>query len=515
MTPTRIHTDVVVVGAGPAGLAAAVTALAGGLNVVLVDAGHALGGQYWRHPPDGSALAARPGAHALGHDLDTYAALRGALGAYERSGRAVVLLQHHAWTAVVGESASAPDHVQVHVVDHCRTTESAAPVARVVTGRRLVVATGAYDRPLPFPGWDLPGVFTAGALQALLKSGRVAAGQRVVVAGTGPFLLPVAAGLAEAGSRVVAVCEAAGLWPWSAHLGAAAGVPGKALEGARYAATLARHRIPVHLRTAVVAAHGADRVDAVTVARLDTRGSVVAGTSRRWHTDVVGTGWGFVPQLDLPITLGCALGTGAGGGAVVVVDAGQRSSVPGVLVAGEACGVGGALLALREGQLAGETVLGELADLGAHPVTGPARLRTVRRQIARQRRFAAAMHAVHRVPDGWPAWLTDETILCRCEEVTVAQVRAAVAEGATSARQVKQLTRAGMGWCQGRMCGYAAHALATSAGSRPPAPPEERLVAAPVPLGALATLDSDRDDPERDDAGRNVILHSPVDGRLG
>ncbi len=497
MTAARLQTDVVVVGAGPAGLAAAVTALAGGLRVVLVDAGHALGGQYWRHPPDGSAIPA-----GAGHDLDTYAALQAQLRAHERSGRAVVLLAHQAWTAVTTDAAATTgaaataDSIEVHLIDRSAATES----ARVVTGRRLVLATGAYDRPLPFPGWDLPGVLTAGALQALLKANGVSAGRRAVVGGTGPFLLPVAAGLAAAGTEVVAVCEAASVRPWARHLRAAAGVPSKALEGVGYAATFARHRIPLHTRTAVVAAHGDERVEAVTLARLDAQGAVRAETARRVPCDVVGIGWGFVPQLDLAVTLGCALVTGADGNRVVAVDEGQRTSVPTVFVAGEGCGVGGALLALRGGQVAAETVLTDLASLGTRRATGAARLRAVRREIVRLRRFADAMHAVHRVPDGWLGWLTDDTLLCRCEEVTVGQVRDAVAEGARGARQVKQLTRAGMGWCQGRMCGYAAHCLSNAGAGhhgpdgRAPAPepysPEERLAATPVRLGALADLDA-------------------------
>ncbi len=468
-------TDVVVVGAGPAGLAAAVTALLGGLRVTIVDAGHAPGGQYWRHPPADSGVTDTAVHH---HDLDTYAALVRRLAGYGRSGRAEILLQHHAWTAVARDDA-----VEVQVVDRAAHPER----ARVVTGRRLVVATGAYDRPLPFPGWDLPGVLTAGALQALLKAGGVPGGHRAVVAGTGPFLLPVATSLAVAGADVLAVCEAGGMLGWSRHLAAAAALPGKALEGAHYAAALARHRIPVRTRTAVVAAHGTDRVESVTLARLDRLGAVVPGTEQRLEVDVVGTGWGFLPQLDLPITLGCRLHPAADGTEVVAVDADQRTSVPAVLVAGEGCGVGGAQLALREGQVAGQTVL---ADLGGRAVTGARRMRFVHKEIARLRRFADAMHEVHRVPPGWTGWLTDDTLVCRCEEVSVARVREAVADGAHGARQVKQLTRAGMGWCQGRICGYAAHCLSTPPGEPAAYRADERLLAFPVTLGALADLDA-------------------------
>jgi bacterioferritin-associated ferredoxin len=203
-----------------------------------------------------------------------------------------------------------------------------------------------------------------------------------------------------------------------------------------------------------------------------------------------------VPQLDLAITLGALLEDSDDGNQVVAVDAGQRTSVPALLVAGELSGIGGAALAVREGQLAGESAL---TAAGRAAATSPARLAQVRRDVARGRAFARAMRLAHPVPPAWTEWLTDDTLACRCEEVPVSRVRAAVASGASDARQVKQLTRTGMGWCQGRMCGYAAACLAgevapsdgrASRGSLPAAYPvvaaTERLVATPVPLGSLA-----------------------------
>lgn len=494
--------DLVVVGAGPAGMAAASTALAGGLRVALLDAGASLGGQYWRHPAPG----ALPDGGYLHHDLATYTALRRHLAAHE--GRLLLLLQHQAWTAVATGEGFA-----VHAID--RSGPVGGERAVVVSGDRLLIATGAFDRQIPFPGWDLPGVFTAGGLQALLKGNGVRAGSRVVIAGTGPFLLPVATALAASGARIVALCEANSPRRWLPHAGTAVRLPSKALEGADYARQLARHRIPVHTSSAVVAAHGtgsqagqSERLHAVTIARLDGRGNVRPGTQRRVAADTLGVGWGFVPQLDLAVTLGCRLRAGDDENEVVSVDGGQRSSVDGVYVAGEATGVGGAALALAEGQLAAEAVL---ADAGRTPATPASRLRVVRRRVRDHRAFARAMHLAHPVPRDWSTWLADDTLLCRCEEVPVSAVRDAVAAGAADARQVKQLTRAGMGWCQGRMCAYAAaclsggddlarpaptpseasaeagHSLGGDARAAPAYPAVERLVATPVPLGALAT----------------------------
>lgn len=469
--------DLAVIGAGPAGMAAAATALAGGLRVALVDSGNDLGGQFWRHPPEHARGAIA--TDDLHHHLRDYRALCAALSNGQARGTLDMRPRHDVWTAV-----RAHDGFEVHAVDRLDEPREKAVVLRA---RRLVVATGAYDRQLPFPGWDLPGVFTVGGVQALLKGGGVAVGRRVALGGTGPFLLPVAAGLAARGVDVVVVCEAADLMAWPRHPGALLRNPARWVEGVGYAAALARHRVRVRPRTAIVRADGADRVSSVRTVSLTPGGAPRPGTERRVAVDAVGVGWGFVPRLDLLIPLGCELVDAADGNAVVAVDDGQRTTVAGVYAAGEACGVGGAVLALREGQLAAESVL---ADSGAGPATPARRLAAVHAEVARHRAFARAMALAHPLPSNWSEWLTDETVVCRCEEVTAGAVRAARTDHrARDHRQVKQLTRAGMGWCQGRMCGPAVHLLAAGHRNEQQAyVPAEQLIATPVTLGALAEL---------------------------
>ncbi|KUN80923.1 FAD/NAD(P)-binding oxidoreductase [Streptomyces bungoensis] len=466
--------DIIIVGAGPAGMAAAATALAGGLRVAQVDSGTAVGGQFWRHPPQ-HARSAIP-TDDLHHGLREYRALSRELSMARKAGRLDLRLAHHVWSAV-----REGDGFAVHAVDR-----RDAPRESAVTlhAPRLLVATGAYDRQLPFQGWDLPGVLTIGGLQALLKGGGVTAGSRVALGGTGPFLLPVAAGLAARGVEVVTVCEAGNPLAWLRHPLPVLRNPGKWAEGAGYAFGLARHRIRVRPRTAITGAEGGDRVTAVRIAAVASDGSPRPGTERRIEVDAVGVGWGFTPQLDLLIPLGCDLTNSADGNAVVAVDGGQRTSVPGLYAAGEACGVGGAALAVGEGHLAAQSAL---TDSGSAAVLGNRRLVAVRATVARQRAFARAMALAHPIPAAWSSWLTDETVVCRCEEVTAGAVRTACTEGgAHDHRQVKQLTRAGMGWCQGRMCGPAVHCLTSQNQVYTPA---ERLVATPVTLGALADLD--------------------------
>jgi NAD(P)H-nitrite reductase large subunit len=291
----------------------------------------------------------------------------------------------------------------------------------------------------------------------------------------------VAASLASRGAAVVGIFEANRPSRWARELAAVGRNLGKLAEGWGFAKALLRHRVPLRTGHLIVAAHGSAHVEAVTVARLDRAGHVVPGSMKRRPVDAVGVGWGFTPQLDLAITLGLDLIDDAAGTQVVRVDRLQRTSRPGVWAAGETCGVGGAALALGEGRLAAAGIAEDL--LGNGRGLAPRSRGTDRRRLTasvdRLRAFAAALARAHPVPPGWTDVLEPETVLCRCEEVSCGDVRAAIDQhGATDARQVKQLTRAGMGWCQGRVCGYAASLL--SAGNAGPA--VERLVSAPVPL---------------------------------
>lgn len=424
--------SVTIIGAGPAGLAAAAAARRAGARVALLDAGTRIGGQYWRHR-DGHS----PVPPHLRQDL--------------RPGHAVWHVEPNG------------DGFTTH------TTEGE------VRSRTVIVATGAYDRQLPFPGWTLPGVFTAGGAQALLKGDGVPVGDRVVVAGTGPFLLPVAAGL---GARAVGVFEAGSPIGFARHPLAVARNPGRLAEGAQYLRVLRKHRVPFHTRTTVVAAHGDDRVRAVTVAKLDRDWRPVV--QREIECDALAVGYGFTPQLDLPLQLGCDTTVDADGSLVATTDEWQRGSVAGVYLAGEVCGVGGARLSVVEGEIAGTHAAGAVPDR-----------RLLRRRSA-LRAFAAAMHDTYRIGAGWQDWLTDDTLVCRCEEVAVRAVRESVVDlGATDARGVKLLARPGMGLCQGRVCGYATACLAAAACDRTLTAADlhgmaARPIAQPVTLGSMA-----------------------------
>ncbi|MBE1577385.1 NAD(P)/FAD-dependent oxidoreductase [Amycolatopsis roodepoortensis] len=444
--------NVVIVGAGPAGLAAAEHALRAGAQVTVLDQAETPGGQYHRMLP-GAYAARRP--ERVQHGW----------AEFHRRRR---VLSHPRCRWWPGSSVWAFDRAQktVHVL---RGQSDGAGRRRVtLVPDALILATGAHDRTLPFPGWELPGVYTAGAAQALAKGERVAIGERVLVAGAGPFLLPVAESLLGVGAEVVAVLEANPLSTvrkgWSSRPWRLAAQAGKAGELARYAATLARHRVPYRMGRAVIEARGAGRVHEVVTAKVRADWSVVPGTERTYEVDAVCVGHGFVPQPELAVAAGCALDEG-----FVRVDAAQRTTVDGVFAAGEITGIGGAVTAAAEGAVAG------CVAAGAEPSPGLIRARD--RALA----FAERLAAAHPIGAAWRGWLREDTIVCRCEETTYGELtRAAEDTVCPGPHALKLGTRAGLGPCQGRICGPTVSELCGGTERH------HRPIVQPIRLGELA-----------------------------
>ena len=316
--------DVAVIGAGPAGMAAAATAADRGLRVALIDAGRQLGGQYFRHPAPGLTA---PWLPKLYHGWQHFEQL---VTRVETASGIEVLFGHQVWAVEPG----------------FKVLTDRGPVEAPY----VILATGAYERVVPFPGWDLPGVFTAGGAQALLKGNLVLPGRRVVVAGTGPLLLPVATGLATAGAKVLALYEANNIRGYAKNPLPLLSNPTKLAEGLDYARQLTRARIPVHTGRMIIEAQGTDALEAVVAARPD-------GTDpQRIRCDSLAIGYGLAPQIDLALTLGAATTHLSDGTIALRVNTTQRTTIPGLYAAGEAAGVAGAETALLEGEIAGLAV---------------------------------------------------------------------------------------------------------------------------------------------------------------
>ncbi|MBU9188524.1 NAD(P)/FAD-dependent oxidoreductase [Burkholderia gladioli] len=424
----KAYYEIVVVGAGPAGLAAARAAAGAGARVAILDDNPRAGGQIWRQGP-----VFEPAAPLV----ESLAALRASSVELIPGARVVAALPGR---ELLVEQASAEAGGAILGYD------------------KLIVASGARELLLPFAGWTLPGVTGAGGLQALVKGGVPVRGERIVIAGSGPLLIAALATAREAGANVLAVVEQASARAVRGFALSLAATPSKLVQAAR----LTRGFIGVDYLTGGVlrAAHGSSRVEAATIE--------IEGRPRVIECDRIACGYGLVPNLTLPLALGCELRDGA-----VAVDARQRTSREAVFAAGESTGIGGMELARAEGALAGLAAAG--VDEGDRRVAALMREREV------WRGFAARVARTFALGDAARALPPDDTVLCRCEDVTLGAAR-----GYADARDAKLQTRCGMGACQGRVCGAAGAALLGWQEAAIPRPPFS-----PVRIGTLAALAAD------------------------
>ena len=458
--------DIAVVGAGPAGLAAATVAAEAGLRVVLFDEQRQAGGQI--HRGITASPLARPAV--LGAD---YWAGGSLVRAFERSGA------RHGAGASVWSLAPRDDGTLALAVSSGPT---AAPRSALVLARAVIVATGALERPVPIPGWTLPGVMSVGAAQILLKTAGVVATRGTVIAGSGPLLWLYAWQCLEAGGTIDALLDTTPRGRLARALPHAA-----AFLMSRYAAKGYELVRTVRARTRVVehvdalAALGDDRVEGVRFGVGGALDSLACDTLLLHH--------GVVPHATLALAAGCDIAwNDAQACFEPVVDPWGGSSLPGVWVAGDAANVAGADAAAPRGALAALAAANALGRFDA--AERDRKARPWRAALARALRGRAFLDTLYRPADAFRV-PRDATIACRCEEVTAERVVQALRAGASGPNQAKALTRCGMGPCQGRLCAPTLTALvaetcgisATEAGTY-----RQRFPVKPVTLGELAAL---------------------------
>jgi NADPH-dependent 2,4-dienoyl-CoA reductase/sulfur reductase-like enzyme len=416
---------IVIIGAGPAGLAAAKFLAQRKIRVTIVDSQSRAGGQYWRHHRDEN------GVHPF-EELSSHPYIDWKLE-----------------TAVWQIEKSNNGSFHIHIL--CKG------VTEILVAQQILLATGAYDRTLPFQGWTTPGVMTQGAVQALAKEHRVIAGKRIVLAGSGPFTYPVAQSLlkliskdsSESKPEIVGIYEARSMWRmWPIALAMALN-PLKIGEALGYLKLLKQSGVEMQRKKVVTVAHrnNEGELQGVTVSAIDANYVIVPGSDEYIACDIAAISYGFTPDMTLAGIIGLERKL-VKSDAVVAVNAKQETSVANVWAAGEVTGVGGHDLAITEGLLAAMNIA------RTHNVKSNLihRLIVLKRRL-RQRIFAAATLKVFSVPGQWLSWNDNSTIICRCEEVTLGEISHSFqALGADSARTAKLFTRAGMGLCQGRVC---------------------------------------------------------------
>lgn len=352
----------------------------------------------------------------------------------------------------------------------------------------LILATGARERFLPFPGWTLPGVLSTGAAQILIKGSGVLPARRMTVGGSGPLMLLVAAAAAAAGGRVSAVLDQGSVARKASILNLGPVHWPRLLQGASALARLALARVPVRSSVRILAAEGKDRLERVVAVRIDRSGRAVPGTERVLPTEALAVGYGFAPNVELASQAGCRIVYSEDlGGWAVDVDASMAASGEGIYAAGEATGIAGAAKSLLEGRIAAASILHRLGRMD----TAACRRRTDPLHALRRRelRYGRFLNRLCRVPAACLRDIPDETVICRCEGVTLGDLRREIRSGAASVDALKKGTRAGMGNCQGRICGpILSEVLAAFTGSGPEAAGSlsARAPVRMVPLGAVA-----------------------------
>jgi len=416
------HFDVLVIGGGPAGMVAAARAAECGVRVGIVDDNFRLGGQIWRNASD----------HARSNDARFDDARSNVsqnnVSQYQNNEAQNTEASRSAgWVRASGATVLCGLRV-VHQPEAGVLLAENLDGFCELTYDKLVLATGARERFLPFPSWTLPNVMGAGGLQAMVKSGLPIQGKRVVVAGTGPLLLAVAAYLRKHGAEIPVICEQAS-WRDLAKFGLALSVwPEKIIQGIQLKRDLAG--VPFASNSWPLAAHGQQILESVTISR--------AGKNQNIPCDYLACGFHLIPNVELPLLLGCGLSNGC-----VQVDDFQTTTVPFVFCAGEPTSIGGVELALIEGQIAGLAAAGHASE---------AKALFPKRQ--KGRRFAQLLDRTFRLRPELRSLPSPETMVCRCEDVPYSCVRQH-----RSWHEAKLHTRCGMGPCQGRVCGPATQFL--------------------------------------------------------
>jgi len=421
--------EVLILGMGPAGMAAAVELCRLGVHVGIVDDNPEPGGQVYRQLSSDFKIT---DPHFMGVKHKKGQRLVNEFDAIRN--RCTVYNNAYVWGCFNGDSLSLMRDNKVSLIKY----------------KKLLLSEGAMERPLPFPGWTLPGIMTLGGLQKLVLHERILPGQRILLAGCSPLLLPVAANIINAGGEIVAMCDAVALRRYLKLLPELLKHKDLAYEAFSYYLSVIKGRVPVLRPCAVISASGDSRVEAVRVAHLDSHGRPVPGSEKQFQVDTLGVSHGFLPLGRLARLIGCKHAYDP----IQrywrpAVDDYMRSSLPDVYIAGDSSGVDGRDSAVIKGRLAALHMAAQLGRMSLSEMKQ--QTNRLQKDHARIQRYAATLNRIFSLPSGVLDIMDMETIVCRCEQITVGDVLDGIAKGYRNINEIKR-TRVGMGLCQGRMC---------------------------------------------------------------
>jgi len=423
--------DFVIIGGGPGGVAAAIEAGKAGVNVTLLDENERPGGQCFRQFEKGFKVA---DPEALGPDYKDGQELLHQLNSMQDKIR--YLNNTLVWGIFEDRTLALARN---------GTTSS-------LRFKHLLVATGAYDRPVPFPGWTLPGVFTAGGAQKLVKSECVLPGQNILLAGTGPLQLVLADQILKAGGRIEAILEAGHIGKnWLRGLKGIWGNWDFLKEGMRYLRSIQKAGVPLLRSHVILEARGDGQVEEAVIAKVDKNWRPRLNTARSVKVDTICLGYGLVSSTELTMLAECEHKYDLRqGGFIPLRKANMETSVPGIYAVGDGAGVAGRKVAIEEGCIAGISVASTLGSISS--AKAREQIKPSRKRLDKIIRFRKILDDISLPRKGLYELATDDTVICRCEEITLKQIKTALAD-TIQIKDLKRMTRMGMGPCEGRMCG--------------------------------------------------------------
>ena len=430
--------DIVVLGAGPAGVAAAQAASQEGAKVVIIDENSSAGGQIYRAPPN----EFKP--------LNSFKSPEFQEGENQRkilSNSNVKTLFHHRVWSISSElviSTIGPNGLS-----------SFHP-------KSIILANGELERIIPFPGWTLPGVIGLAASTILLKSQYVLPGQSTIVAGCGPLLIAVAYGIIKSGGKVSAIIDLNGQLDWMKVFPKLLSRPDQLLKGMNWIATIKKAGVKQYNRYSVTSARKVGSILRISIAPINSAG-LILGTKKQKlvEGECLAIGHGLLPSTEITRLLNAKhVYDKLKGGWVPVIDNYFRSSISGVYIAGDATGISGAYSAVQKGKIAGLTALRDLKMMSQQNYE--AKIITERNKLKKNENFGKAAVSLMSLKPELINIITPETIVCRCEDVSRLEIDEAISSVARDMNQLKAWTRCGMGPCQGRTCSDAIEAILAS-----------------------------------------------------
>lgn len=469
--------DVVIIGSGFSGIVAAGILAHHQLNILLVDENIHIGGQLLRKIPD------QLGDYSSYHP--DYVKKIGFRFVENVKQKKITIMNR---TCVVGIYP-----------DNRLMLESERKDILDVSCDILLFATGARERYLPFKGWTLPGVYSTGMVQVLMKSSGVLPARKILIGGSGLFLFSVGYEVLKNRGKVLAVLEQAGMIDKTKMLPVLIHQLSKLSEGAKYLSKLFFSFVPVKYRRKIIEARGTGALEEVVVGKVDSKGKLIEGTERIYKTEALAVGYGFVPNIEGPQLAGCELEfSSTKGGWIVNVNDNLETSVENILAAGEITGVGGALKSINEGKIAAITILRKFEKIDENDYQR--QLKKLTKERKHHMRFVHYFNSLYHIPQHAILDVPDDTIVCRCEDITMGDIKKGIAGDYDTPMALKSGMRLSMGNCQGRTCGPVVYDILCAVTGQGPGETglfHARPPLKPVSIEALAEFKESREEEKR------------------